>query len=223
MTRSVILYFRTIVTAGSFLALLILGWPLADEYFAHSRAGKELDLLEAEFEQLKQQQVIVEARQIASHGKLDAYVSRSITANSLISVRESIVAVVRKHGCRIRQIGIEELSERPWAGSEDDPLTDSTELTTSNSGLYNLVSSRMSLTITGGFSDIKQVCDEIAEANYLAATEYVSLQPVDPTGSLVQIELRFKFFGITEESEKPLDGFSDELDAFEVGEVAVNG
>lgn len=180
---------------------------MADEYLHHRQVVRDIEELRAEHQRLFEQRNSMEARHEQLSEKLATYEQRSITAESMNTFRDKIVEMVREHGCRIRQARVTDPQTRPWKGPEDDPL-----VSTSDSGFaeegFDLVTTQLHLTVTGDFSAIQKLCKEIVEANYLAVTEFISLQPVDVTGQAIQMELRIKFFGI-KERETVEDEFED--------------
>ncbi len=207
MHKRYIVYIRVIATVGSFLAFLLIGWPLADEYLHHRQVVRDIEELRGEHERLFSQQNSTEARHEQLSKKLLAYEQRSITAESMNTFRDKIVEMVRDHGCRIRQARVTEPQSRPWKGPDDDPLV-STSDNGFAEGRFDLLTTQLHLTVTGDFSSIQTLCKKIVEANYLAVTEFISLQPVDVTGQAIQMELRIKFFGI-KEREVVEDEFED--------------
>ncbi|XZE51831.1 hypothetical protein SH139x_003497 [Planctomycetaceae bacterium SH139] len=197
MHKRYIVYIRVIATVGSCLAFLFIGWPLADEYLHHRQVVRDIEELRDEHQRLFDQRNSMEARHEQLSEKLATYEQRSITAESMNTFRDKIVEMVRDHGCRIRQARVTDPQTRPWKGPEDDPLVSASDSGFAGEG-FDLVTTQLHLTVTGDFSAIQTLCKEIVEANYLAVTEFISLQPVDVTGQAIQMELRIKFFGIKE-------------------------
>lgn len=224
MIRNNIVYIRSIATAGSIIATLLMGWPMVDEYLAHRRVVDDLKTVHEEHQLLEVEGETLGKSHKELKEQLQQFEQRSITTESMIRIRDRIVELVRDHGCRVRQISVDELSRRAWQGPDDDPFEDvSVNSTVTFDAKYDLVSTRLNLTIVGSYGDTRELCTAIVGEDYLQATDFISLQPVDSKGSSVQMELKIRFFGLSEHEQEQFDDFPGDLSAFDMKRSEANG
>jgi hypothetical protein len=201
---------RVIVASGSLLAIIVIGIPLADDYFALRRDAAEFADLQSRLAQNQSRDLRFSQVQAKLTEELSALADRSIDPTKMHWVRETLVNIVRNAGGRLRRLETPDGDARPWATRQDDPRQEIVPLFEEESN-FLLHTHRVELQADGSLETIRKIVGDIRNQGWLMSTKMLTARPTGVKESPVTIELQFMLYGLVP-SEQEADEFEDDED-----------
>lgn len=190
---------RLIVIILTFGLGLVVILPAADEYRGllqrRSRLSEELERMRDVIGQMSQ----VQREAKAKRQLLAQWEGRVVTPESLHLFREKVVETARSAGCQIRRVNVGEVTRRPWRPSDGKPGAAPT------AGAHVLRVQPMAVSLLGRLPSVKEFLGKLTEMETLIQVEQFSIQPVNPSGQEVTLELNMLLYDLIE-GEKPAAG-----------------
>jgi hypothetical protein len=201
---------RAIVASGSLIAILVIGIPLADDYYGLRRDAAEFADLQSRLGQNRSRDLRFSQIQAKLTEELSALADRSIDPTKMHWVRETLVNIVRNAGGRIRRLETPDGDARPWASRQDDPRRETVPLFGEESN-FVLHTHRVELQADGSLETIRKIVRDVRNQGWLMSTKMLTARPTGVQESPVTIELRFVLYGLVP-SEQESDDFEDDQD-----------
>lgn len=189
-----------IVASVSLLSVVFFVIPWVDEYIDLKRQAAEMDDLEVKLVNARVQHEKLERIEEKLSRELADFLGRSVDPGNTESVRETLIAMVRGSGAKLRRLEVSDGESRQWAIEGDDARNESTPLYGEPSR-FILHLHAIELQADGPIESIKKLLDQIAQTGWFATTRALSLEPTASDGSLVNLELRFVVYGLSPEAE----------------------
>ena len=197
---------RAIVASGSLLAIIVIGIPLADDYFGLRREAAEFAELQSQLAQNQSRDLRFGQIQSKLAEELSALSDRSIDPTKMHWVRETLVDIVRTAGGRLRRLEIPDGDTRRWAMRQDDPRQETVPLYEEESE-FVLHTHRVELQADGSLETIHKIVSDIYNQGWLMSTKVLTARPTGIQESPVTIELQLVLYGLA-----PSEQDQDELD-----------
>ena len=96
---------RAIVAIGSLVAILAIGIPWVDEYISLGRDASELTEMRVELIDTQQREKQLDQLEEKLSAQLAAMSARSIDANKISEVRDTLIGIIRDGGCSTKKLG----------------------------------------------------------------------------------------------------------------------
>ncbi len=198
---------QTIVAAISLLVIVIAGVPGVDEYRDLRRSAQAVQELRADWEANQAETRKLEGITQRVTKELQVLQSQATGPEEIEAARDRLIEIVRLSGARLRQLDVNNRSQRDWASDGDHPQNVNVSRDVEPSQ-YRLHSQVLELRAEGDFSVVRKMMDLIASQPWMMRTNRFTLTPVTGDRRSVAIEMTLTLYGLT---ERPTN--SDELAA----------
>jgi hypothetical protein len=186
---------RGIVAAGSFLALIVIGKPLVDEYTELRASQRELSKLEEEFDTLQSRDARLQRIETTLEKERQQLLDRSTTPDKIQQVRDTVISIVRQSNATLRSLEIEDGQRRRWALQGDDPHNRRLPEMDMESD-FELHSHSLTLVADGSLDAVMEVTESINRQRWLMTVESLGLEPADSNKKWIGLELRITLYGL---------------------------
>lgn len=166
---------RFIVIFGTVVLSLLVLWPSADNYFR--TATRITDLQNVLAEAASAEQISVERTSFANAVKkrLDTLEAATYSEDQVHLLRGQLTDLVRQTGCQLRRIEVGAVSRRKWL-ADDHAIVPKPVAKDAEFSAFKLRSQVVSLSVTGGMSNLKELLAKIDEMNKLMHTQRLQLR-----------------------------------------------
>ena len=188
-----------IVTGATFALGLVTLLPLADEYERLQFSAEELSAQLEESRRLAGDLEQLAVQLEAELAELDQVEDRAVAGDQMQAFRAQMVTLVRKSGCRVRRIRTNPATSRPWFDDDDPLVTHASGKNDDDRTGYKLTSQTLTLTVSGGLSQVKQLLAQLHAQKNLAYTKNFSLKPTNAKRTEVELELELWLFDLDTE------------------------
>ncbi len=192
---------RAIVASLSLIAIIAIGIPWVDEYFTLRSEARELSAMDGQFTLVQNKQKRLRELESNISADLDSHLNRSIDPEKSQEVRNTLIAIIRESGGRLRSLEISKGRVRPWAIENDDPRQESLPQYSDESD-YILHAHEVELRIDGSLETVTKILQGIAKRGWYMTTNSLVLMPTEGNLPLVASEIRLIVFGL---SPKPIE------------------
>ncbi len=206
MVRRIVVWTRGLVTGLCLLLGLAVGLPLLSEYRENEQVIDEFEAMVYSHQSLKLREVSILKQGEELKACIADFQKRATTSENVTEVRDAILAIIRDHGCKLRQFEMEDMTRRNWQSFGDSVLA-SNDTVSVEMGNYDLCTANLNVVITGRYESVQMFLQALEEARFLSVIQELTIQPIDSEGATVQLELRMSFFGL----ETPERTIKDEL------------
>ncbi|MFG0267891.1 MAG: hypothetical protein ACF8AM_22470 [Rhodopirellula sp. JB055] len=186
---------RGIVAAGSFVALIVIGKPLVDEYRELREGQRELSKLEEEFDTQRSRDVRLQRIETTLEEERQQLQERSTTPDKIQQVRDTVISIVRQSNATLRSLEIEDGQRRRWAIQGDDPHNRRLPEMDMESD-FELHSHSLTLVADGSLDAVMEVTESINRQRWLMTVESLGLEPTDSNNKWIGLELRITLYGL---------------------------
>jgi len=203
---------RTIVAIVSFLAMILVGYQLADEYLDLRRQVAEAEVFEDQLLQAatqRQRLLKIEEKVI---DQLVAAKVKSIVPNDTGEIRNTLIAIIRDAGGKQRNLEIGEAQSRAWAVESDSPHNENTPQYAEESD-YLLYAHEIELRVDGSLDAIREIIKSIAAQHWYMKTRSMTVQPLEGDLPILAIDMRLTVFGLGLVPEPSEGEFAHSLNA----------
>lgn len=200
---------RVSVATASLLAIITLGIPWADEYFAHRQDLAEFTELQAELNevQLRSKRLEVIAENLSN--TLEELTDRSVVPETVTLVREDMIEIVRRRGGRLRSLDISNGLVRPWALENDNATEDAMPDFAVESD-YDLHQQEVDLQADGTLDSIVGIVRDIVDRGWFVRTRMMQVMPTGKAEAPISIEWRMILYGMEKRPEEN-DDFASQV------------
>ncbi|WP_047813102.1 hypothetical protein [Rhodopirellula islandica] len=186
---------RGIVAAGSFLALIVIGKPLVDEYRELRAGQRELSKLEEEFDTLQSRDVRLQRIETTLADERQQLLERSTTPDRIQQVRDTVIGIVRQGNATLRSLEIDDGQRRRWASRGDNPHNRRLPEMDMESD-FELHSHSLTLVADGSLDAVMEVTEKINRQRWLMTVESLALEPAGSNDKWIGLELRISLYGL---------------------------
>ena len=187
----------SIITVNALLALG-LGIPAADEYFEQRQREADLSAQLEQAEEQLQRAAELRTRVTEVALQLQQMEKRSLFDSNEQQYRQALVQSVRKSGCQLRKLTLEEPTTHGW-NLEDDPLSQPSRRgkgKKDETSAYRLRTQKVSLSISGDLKDVRALLNEMQANDKLMHVTQLSIRPNGRNRTNVAVELKYQLFGL---------------------------
>lgn len=186
---------RAIVACGSFVALIVIGYPLVDEGYRLREDHRALSELEKEFELSQSRDARLHRIETKLHEQKLQLVKQCVNQNRIPAVRDELIAMIRDCGGSLRALEIEDGQKRPWGNQDDDPrVRRSPEFGTESE--FELHSHEVALSVVGPLEAVLKIISDVDDHHWLLNIDALTLEPVVGGESVLSLEMNMTLFGL---------------------------
>lgn len=154
---------------------LVVVWPAVDGYIEartlKGEASAKLEETNVEIAKLPRHAELFKKKQ----QELEALTRRTVKEDAAQRLRNDLVQLVRKAGCTMRRIRLGDASRRDWM-ENDSPITGANAANPGKETPFQLVSRRLSLSITGQMPKLHEFLAEMHKVDKTMHTRAISLK-----------------------------------------------
>jgi hypothetical protein len=188
-----------IVIAGTFVVGLVMVLPLVDVI---SAGHDEKEALTAELDSAKTVAVGLkefEARVAEKLAELKVFEDRTVTHESMATLRERLVDLAKDTRCSIRRINVGTVATRPWKPGEN-PIGPA-EVKQGEAGTpFQLEWRPVSISLSGSSGDLRNMLDRIEALNMLMHAKDFQMYPTGPNRQSLTLDLELWYFTLVRRS-----------------------
>ncbi|EMI53178.1 hypothetical protein [Rhodopirellula sallentina] len=186
---------RAIVACGSFVALIVIGYPLVDEGLRLREDHRALSELEKDFEQSQSRDVRLHRIESKLQEQKLQLVKQCVTQSRIPVVRDELITMIRDCGGSLRALEIEDEQKRSWGTEDDDPRSRrSPDFGTESE--FNLHSHEVSLSVVGPLEAVLEIVRVVDDHHWLLNINTLTLEPVAGGDSVLSLEMNMTLFGL---------------------------
>jgi len=187
---------KWIVTTGTLMTGLIFLLPAVDSFNAERSRCAELQAELAETG--KEVGRLTDWRQLLARktAELDSLERRAFTLDGAEQFRVELVDVVRRTGCTMRRIHLDQPRFRDWLETEDNPLEDRPPKGADGETPFSLMTHQLALTVEGPLSSVQRLLSEIQSEDRMLHAASVSLRQSDGSAGRVTLDLELLLFDL---------------------------
>ncbi|MFG0289818.1 MAG: hypothetical protein ACF8CQ_16680 [Rhodopirellula sp. JB044] len=186
---------RAIVACGSFVALIVIGYPLVDEGLRLREDHRALSKLEKDFEQSQSRDVRLQRIESKLQEQKLQLVKQCVTQTRIPMVRDELITMIRDCGGSLRALDIEDEQKRSWGTEDDDPRSRrSPDFGTESE--FNLHSHEVSLSVVGSLEAVLEIVRVVDDHHWLLNINALTLEPVAGGDSVLSLEMNMTLFGL---------------------------
>jgi len=202
MTKTNTRIIRLTVATTSLLAIITMGIPWVDEYFALRRDMSEFNELQLELKEIHSQgRRLVKIEEMLNE-ELTTLNRQSIHPDAAEEVREKLNEIVRHQGGRLRSLELTPSTVRPWALEGDHPHEDTMPEFAVESD-YMLQQHDVELRADGTLESTEGILRELIDQGWFMSTRSLVITPTGNTEAPVSIEIRMTLYGLVLRPEEP--------------------
>ena len=193
-------YRKQVVIIITLLTGLVVVWPAVDGYIEARTLKKEastkLEKTNAEIGKLPRHTELYQKKQ----EELAALTRRTVQEVSAQRLRNDLVQLVRKAGCTMRRIRLGTASRRNWM-ENDHPVKGRNTADPGRETPFQLVSRRLSLSITGPMPKLHGFLSEMHKIDKTMHTRSITLQRAGRLKGTATLDLDIVLFDFEKKAE----------------------
>lgn len=182
--------------------VLLVGWPVADEYLDSRAERQAMAVLVAKARSEQSQVSLFETEAEERSAELRRWEGRMIGESDVHGFRAELVEAIRQSpGCRLRKIDVAESTARTWY-EKDDPFQNGRRVGKDKEETpYSLGSQSLSLSAAGPLSGLKEFMVRLHTMDRLLHINHLAMHPDDPQRKELVLELELVVFHLKERKE----------------------
>ncbi|MCM2371724.1 hypothetical protein [Aporhodopirellula aestuarii] len=186
---------RAIVACGSFLALIVFGYPLVDEGIRLRDDHRALAELERKFESSQERDARLQRIEAKLREQKQQLIQQCVTRNRIPAVRDELITMIRECGGSLRALEIEDEQKRRWGADNDDPRSRRSP-DFGNESEFELHSHELSLSVVGPLDSVLKIIRVVDDHHWLLNINSLTLEPIPGGDSVLSLELNMTLFGL---------------------------
>lgn len=199
---------RVIVAIGSFLALVVIGFPMVDEIRGLRKERADFASMHDRFQIAQQRQERLNRIEQALQLQKEDLIERSMTEADIETVREHVLTTVRKHVATLRGLDVNDAGRRPWVVGNDH-IHNRTRPGFDEDARYELHTHTLRLNVDGGIESLKAIARDVLNQTWLVNLDDFEIVPLDDVGTLLSMKLNVSLYGLT--AAEPETNLDDQL------------
>jgi hypothetical protein len=134
-----------------------------------------------------------EARVAEKLAELKVFEDRTVTNESMATLRERLVDLAKDTRCSIRRINVGAVATRPWKPGEN-PIGPAEVKQGENGTPFQLEWRPVSISLSGSSGDLRNMLDRIEALNMLMHAKDFQMYPSGPNRQLLTVDLELWYF-----------------------------